>query len=62
MMYEIPVQQGWQCPLCKRIYSPTTYMCFYCGGDKTETSTTYTVKGSTGDFKKIPYINICSAD
>lgn len=62
MMYEIPVQQGWQCPICKRIYSPTTYMCFYCGGDKTETSTTITVKGSTGDFKDIPYINLCSTD
>lgn len=62
MMYEIPVQQGWQCPICKRIYSPTTFMCFYCGGDKTETSTTYTVKGSTGDFKDIQYINICATD
>lgn len=25
------IQQGWQCPLCKRVYSPTTVMCLYCG-------------------------------
>lgn len=24
------VQQGWQCPVCQRVYSPTTPMCFYC--------------------------------
>lgn len=23
--------QGWQCPICKRVYSPTTPMCYYCG-------------------------------
>lgn len=31
-------QQGWQCPICKRVYSPFTVMCYYCGGD-TVTST-----------------------
>lgn len=24
------VQQGWQCPICKRVYSPSTALCFYC--------------------------------
>ena len=23
--------KGWQCPICDRVYSPTTPMCFYCG-------------------------------
>lgn len=23
--------QGWQCPICKRVYSPFTTMCPYCG-------------------------------
>lgn len=23
--------KGWQCPICGRVYSPTTPMCFYCG-------------------------------
>lgn len=25
------IQQGWQCPVCKRVYSPSTPMCFFCG-------------------------------
>ena len=33
------LQQGWQCPICKRIYSPTTSMCFYCGNQETITIT-----------------------
>jgi uncharacterized OB-fold protein len=30
------VSQGWQCPVCKSVYSPTTPMCFTCP-PKTET-------------------------
>ena len=37
MMYGY-AQQGWQCPLCGRVYSPTTLMCYYCGG-QTKTTT-----------------------
>ena len=32
--------QGWQCPICKRVYSPTTSMCFYCGNMEVTYSTT----------------------
>ena len=28
-------QYGWVCPLCNRVYSPTTTMCSYCGNGKT---------------------------
>lgn len=39
----IGIQQGWQCPICHRIYSPMTFMCYYCGGEqKTITYTTST--------------------
>lgn len=31
-------QQGWQCPICKRVYSPFTPCCFTCGGES-KTST-----------------------
>ena len=24
------VQKGWQCPICLRVYSPFTPMCWYC--------------------------------
>ena len=31
--------QGWQCPICKRVYSPFTHMCMYCGNKEVETVT-----------------------
>ena len=34
------VQQGWQCPICKRVYSPFTSCCLSCGAEgMTKTST-----------------------
>ena len=33
------VPQGWQCPVCKRVYSPTTTMCLYCGERETTVAT-----------------------
>lgn len=32
-MDDFSVRQGWQCPLCKRVYSPFTPVCSYCGGE-----------------------------
>lgn len=32
-------QQGWQCPICHRVYSPITPMCYYCGNEKYTTTT-----------------------
>lgn len=32
--YNVP--QGWQCPVCKRVYSPTVPMCYYCGNKKSQ--------------------------
>lgn len=26
------VPTGWQCPVCRRVYSPTTPQCFSCPG------------------------------
>jgi hypothetical protein len=34
-------QQGWQCPVCKHVFSPSTPVCFYCP-PKTETTTNTT--------------------
>lgn len=33
--------QGWQCPICKRVYSPSTPMCFYCGNSSFENNITF---------------------
>lgn len=40
--------QGWQCPICKRVYSPFTQMCLYCGNQETQTTTS----SNTGGFVK----------
>lgn len=50
-MNDFAVQQGWQCPLCKRVYSPFTPCCFYCGEEgmtKTGTEITATEHGILG--------------
>lgn len=40
---QIGAAKGWQCPICGRVYSPTTMMCFYCGNTSESHSTnTYT--------------------
>ena len=39
----IGVSQGWQCPICGRVYSPYTPMCYYCGGEQR----VYTTAGIT---------------
>jgi hypothetical protein len=41
------IPQGWECPKCKRVYSPTTSMCSHCpqhiqGVTTTGTSITFT--------------------
>ena len=42
------VRQGWQCPICKRVYAPQTHMCFSCP-EKTETK-----KFGDGETEKTP--------
>lgn len=44
------IQQGWECPKCKRVYSPTTSMCSHCpeySQGYTSTGTTLTVNSTT---------------
>lgn len=40
-MYDIPqyIPQGWQCPVCKRVYAPDFPFCTVCGGNVTITAT-----------------------
>lgn len=37
--------EGWICPKCGRVYSPTTPMCFYCNNEPT----TYKVEWTNKD-------------
>lgn len=29
--------QGWECPKCGKVYSPTVQLCFSCGNDNVKT-------------------------
>ena len=46
-------QQGWQCPICKRIYSPHTFMCYYCSNQETVVSTGTEYKTTTTSNRKV---------
>lgn len=39
-MYQLQAQQGWQCPICKKIYAPNIPECLHCNNVKTELKTT----------------------
>lgn len=45
--------QGWQCPICKRVYSPFTLMCPYCGGNEVITTTTTNGTDEYKDFSNL---------
>jgi hypothetical protein len=34
------IQQGWECPKCHRIYSPTQSFCLYCNDKRVTYSST----------------------
>lgn len=50
--------QGWRCPECGRVYSPTVPMCFYCSNKETTIQTDKTTvipfddKGWWDDYQK----------
>lgn len=63
-MNDFAVQQGWQCPLCKRVYSPFTPCCFYCGEEgmpKTSTEIHYPQEDNftTISNGKVTFIGTC---
>lgn len=39
------VPQGWECPKCKRVYSPQTMMCIACPSMTSSTTTSSVFKG-----------------
>lgn len=38
--YSYSAPQGWQCPICKKIYSPSTPSCTYCNSSYVTQNTT----------------------
>jgi uncharacterized OB-fold protein len=53
--YNTFVQQGWQCPICKRVFAPFISECPYCGANQ-KTVTTTNTNGETLSVWK-PIIN-----
>lgn len=47
--------QGWQCPICKRVYSPTYPWCIFCGNESVTTTTTTTIpiQNNPSDYSNI---------
>ena len=41
------VAQGWQCPVCGRVYSPSTPWCYFCGNYETKATTTASIEISS---------------
>jgi hypothetical protein len=44
------IPQGWECPKCKRVYSPTTSMCSHCSQHTEGYATTGTTLTFTHSF------------
>lgn len=53
--YNFSTPSGWRCPECGRVYSPSTPMCYFCGGNSiTVTTTTATNKSEEEpEWKKL---------
>ena len=55
------VMQGWQCPICKRVYSPFTRMCIYCSNKEVKTVTLPNTGGfaqeQKSDFRNQTIVN-----
>ncbi len=50
-MFQISfIPQGWECPKCKRVYSPTTSMCSHCPQNATSVTTSGTTLTFTHNF------------
>lgn len=45
------VAQGWECPKCHRVFSPSSVMCFFCPG----TTVTQPLVADGAPFWKITY-------
>lgn len=54
-------QQGWICPKCGRVYSPSTSMCWYCGGNTTTVINTTTPSNTTGSTTPYKFPDIITS-
>ena len=50
-IFEKSYQKGWQCPVCKHVFSPTTPMCYFCPG---KPKLNFEFEKENEDFSKKP--------
>lgn len=48
--------QGWQCPVCKRVYSPSYPWCLFCGNEDIVTTDNITI---SNDYQSIVRCDQC---
>ena len=56
----IPYQQGWVCPKCGRVYSPSQSMCMYCSDNNTTVTNIPNTTGVTQVPIKDIITNTCT--
>lgn len=47
-------QQGWECPKCGAVYSPSTPMCFNCTGKTDSNNSKVSDNSGTGNKPLVP--------
>jgi hypothetical protein len=48
------IHQGWECPKCNRVYSPTIIMCIHCPTRKVTTNGTSSISFTHSFSSNIP--------
>ena len=59
-MWDQPfIKEGWLCPVCRRVFSPDTPWCYFCGG---EAKTVTTDKLTVNDQPIEEFINVWTGE
>lgn len=56
------IPQGWECPKCGRVYSPSTAMCFTCVGFTVSVPSVWLNPNGTGNPNPYPTFTTSSSD
>ena len=49
-------QQGWQCPLCLKIYGPMVQECYHCNNRETTLTSITFPEAPEGVTNEVPYL------
>lgn len=51
-LHDMWIQQGWQCPICKRVLAPNQSYCIFCASQDNKT---YVTSGTSVDVDYLKY-------